>query len=85
MQDTSKIILHDGREVEHGTLVDIPIDLVMPNLWNPNELDDLSFNMLSDNIDSVGFICPIIVVPMDDGSYTVCDGFHRFEASRISG
>jgi ParB-like chromosome segregation protein Spo0J len=85
MQDTSKIILHDGREVDHGALVDIPIDRVVPNLWNPNELDDLSFNMLSDNIDSVGFISPIIVVPMKDGSYTVCDGFHRFEARRISG
>jgi hypothetical protein len=85
MQDTSKIILHDGREVDHGALVDIPIDRVIPNLWNPNELDDLSFNMLSDNIDSVGFISPIIVVPMKDGSYTVCDGFHRFEARRISG
>lgn len=85
MQETSKIILHDGREVEHGTLVDIPLDLVAPNLWNPNELDDLSFNMLSDNIDSVGFISPIIVVPMEDGTYTICDGFHRFEARRISG
>jgi hypothetical protein len=85
MQDTSKIVLHDGRKVDHGTLVDIPIDRVVPNLWNPNELDDLSFNMLSDNIDSVGFISPIIVVPMEDGSYTVCDGFHRFEARRISG
>ena len=85
MQETNKITLHDGRKVEHGALVDIPIDRVVPNLWNPNELDDLSFNMLSDNIDSVGFISPIIVVPMEDGSYTVCDGFHRFEARRISG
>jgi hypothetical protein len=85
MQKTGKILLHDGGEVEHGALVNLPVDLIVPNLWNPNELDDISFNMLSDNIDSVGFISPIIVVPMDDGSYTVCDGYHRLEALKIAG
>jgi ParB-like chromosome segregation protein Spo0J len=85
MQDTNKILLHDGREIEHGDLINIPIDQISPNLWNPNSMSDLEFNMLEENIESVGFVAPIVVVPLEDGTFQIADGYHRFEARRISG
>jgi ParB-like chromosome segregation protein Spo0J len=85
MQETSKILLHDGREIEHGDLISIPVDQISPNLWNPNSMSDLEFNMLEENIESVGFVAPIVVVPVEDGTFQIADGYHRFEARRISG
>ena len=86
MQETSKILLHDGREVEHGDSVSLPIDLLSPNMWNPNSMSDLEFNMLGENIESVGFVAPIVVVPSSDGkSYIITDGYHRMENMRVAG
>ena len=85
MQDTSKIILYDGREINHGDCVDLPMDRVEPNMFNPNEMDDLSFALLENNVETIGFVDPIVVVPMKDGKFQICDGEHRWEQRRISG
>lgn len=41
--------------------------------------------MLSENIDDVDFLSPILVVPLPDGTYRIIDGEHRFEAMQLSG
>ena len=85
MSNLDKIILHDGREVKHGEVVTLPVDVISPNLYNPNEMDDEEFAMLADNVERIGFIDPITVVPEKDNTYTIVDGYHRFEQQRVSG
>ena len=85
MQDTGKITLYDGREINHGDCVDLPMDMIVPNTYNPNEMDDASFSLLEDNVERIGFVDPIVVVPGEDGNFLIVDGAHRFEQRKISG
>lgn len=72
---------------KHGEMTVLPMDLIEPNPWNPNEMTAEEFNMLSENIDEVDFLDPILVVPIrkEDGSirYRIVDGEHRFEQQRL--
>ena len=85
MKQPSKITLLDGSEVKHGDCVDLPMDHIIPNMFNPNEMDDVSFALLEDNVSRVGFVDPIVVVPSEDGNFLIVDGEHRWEQRRISG
>lgn len=85
MKKVDSITLHDGSKVSHGETVTLPIDRIVENLWNPNELTDAEFAMLENNISAIGFIDPITVVPNGDGLYIVIDGFHRAEAQKVAG
>lgn len=60
----------------------IPIDKIVPNPWNPNAQDDLTFNMLQDEINEVGLIDPIEVVGLDDGMFMILGGEHRWRAAK---
>jgi len=59
----------------------LPIDKLIPNAWNPNKEDDLTFNLLKDEIAEVGFVDPIQVVALDDGTYLILGGEHRWRAA----
>lgn len=85
MQEPSKIILYDGREVTHGDTIKLPIDRIAPNLFNPNEMSEEAFANLEDNVDQIGFVDPIVVTPDSDGNFIIIDGQHRWEQQRISG
>jgi len=63
----------------------IPIDLIHPNAWNPQAQDEITFQRLVDEIRDVGFIDPLEVVPMDDGTYRIIGGEHRWQAAKIVG
>lgn len=63
----------------------INIDKIVPNEWNPNQMDDETFNRLAEEIEEVGFVDPIQVVPMENGTYTIVGGEHRWRALRILG
>lgn len=66
---------------------DISIHDLVPNEFNPNVMTDRTFNMLCDNINKVGFIDPIFVVPSKEvkGKYTIIGGEHRWEVGKILG
>jgi hypothetical protein len=64
---------------------DIPITEVIPNTYNPNTMSDEEVSMLRDNIIRVGYIDPILVVPLDDGMYRIIDGEHRWNAQQMEG
>lgn len=66
-------------------LQEIALDKLIPNEWNPNTQDDKTFNRLVEEISSVGFIEPIQVVPLDDGTFRILGGEHRFHAARVLG
>lgn len=61
-----------------------PDDLV-PSPWNANEQDELTFNRLVDEINEVGFIDPVTVVPLSDGKYRILGGEHRWRAAQVIG
>jgi hypothetical protein len=63
----------------------IPIDLIHPNNWNPQGQDELTFQRLCDEIRDVGFVDPLEVVPMDDGTYRIIGGEHRWQAGKVVG
>ena len=74
---------------EHGMrLQEIPVDDLRPNPWNPNEMDDETFNRLAEELNpetGTGFIDPIQVVPMDDGSFQIIGGEHRWRVAKVLG
>jgi hypothetical protein len=63
----------------------IPIDLIIPNSWNANVMDDLTFNRLQDEIAEVGFIDPLEVVPNDEGFFVIIGGEHRWRSAKNLG
>lgn len=63
----------------------IPIDLIIPNSWNPNAQNDVTFQLLQDEIAEVGLIDPIEVVPVDEGNYLILGGEHRWRAAKNLG
>jgi hypothetical protein len=63
----------------------VPIDRIIPNSWNVNTQDDLTFNLLQDEIAEVGLIDPLEVVPMEDDVYVILGGEHRWRAAKNLG
>lgn len=57
-------------------------NLMDNNAWNPNVMDQDDFNRLVAEIEEVGFIDPVQVVPMEGGQYRIIGGEHRVAAAR---
>lgn len=51
-----------------------------PNPWNPNEMDDETFEKEIESIRKFGMIDPLTVRKMDDGQWQILDGEHRWRA-----
>jgi ParB/RepB/Spo0J family partition protein len=62
----------------------IPIDLIQPNNWNPQDQNEQTFQRLVDEIRDVGFIDPLEVVPLADGHYRIIGGEHRWQAAKLA-
>lgn len=74
------------RTAEHGMrLEELDVESLRPNPWNPNEMNEDTFNRLGEELEDVGFIDPIQVVPMDDGTYQIIGGEHRWRAAKVFG
>jgi hypothetical protein len=57
---------------------DVPLDLIDPNVQNPNRMDDESFNRLVEEIEETGLIDPIQLAPKEGGRFEIIGGEHRF-------
>jgi hypothetical protein len=68
-----------------GSMVEIPIDKVVPNIWNPNVMDEKEFNLLVQNYQKLPGAVPITVVKKNDGTYMIIGGEHRWKAARLTG
>ena len=64
---------------------DVPIDLVLCNTWNPNEMDDPMFNRLVQEIEDIGFIDPIQIIPHKGDKFLLIGGENRWAAVRTLG
>ena len=65
--------------------VELPIESIVPNEWNPNTMSTDVFNALVENIKEIGMVEPIMVVPSqkEEGKYVVISGEHRWEACKV--
>jgi len=63
----------------------IRVDDIEPTAFNPNEMNSEEFEMLLNEITEVGFIAPLQVVPLVDGSYRIIGGAHRWQAAKTLG
>jgi len=59
----------------------VSIDRVKPNAWNPNIQTDFIFEHEIKSIKKHGFIAPIIVRELDNGTLEIVDGEHRYKAA----
>jgi len=66
-------------------VVEVPIEKIHPNDWNPNTMNTDVFNALVENIKEIGMVEPIMLVPDPDneGEYIVISGEHRWEAMKL--
>jgi ParB-like chromosome segregation protein Spo0J len=64
----------------------LPVDLLVPNSWNPQDQDEVTFQRLVDEVkpDSTGFIDVVQVVAMEDGTYRILGGEHRWMAAKAA-
>jgi len=64
---------------------DVPVDLITPSDSNPNDMDDEAFNRLVQELEDVGFIEPIQIVPSPGGKFKIIAGEHRWRGARTMG
>lgn len=68
-----------------NTILNISIDLIMPNRFQPRLVfDEKALNELADSIKEHGIIEPIIVRPLND-KYEIIAGERRYKAACIAG
>jgi hypothetical protein len=74
-----------GEERERHEQAYISVDRIVPNSWNANEEDERTFDHLVDDVAETGFIDSLTVVALDDGTYRIIGGEHRWMAAKASG
>ena len=70
---------------EASNVLELPLEQVEPNPWNPNTQDDATFNRLAQELGETGQIDPIQVVALDTGKYRILGGEHRYHAAKVLG
>lgn len=64
---------------------DVPIDLITASGWNPNEMDDKTFNRLVQEMEETGFIDPIQIIPAKGERFVILGGEHRWHGAKTLG
>ena len=78
--------LFTDNAVESKPNAELRLSQIVPNRDQPRKVfDDTALRELADSIAKHGLIQPILVRPMDDGSYRIVAGERRWRASRLAG
>jgi ParB family chromosome partitioning protein len=78
--------LFEDNTVETKPNAELRLSQIVPNRDQPRKVfDDTALRELADSIQKHGLIQPILVRPMDDGSYSIVAGERRWRASRLAG
>lgn len=64
------------------TRLEVDIELVFPNPWNPNIQTEKMFEEAKRSITNFGFVDPVFVREWKDGTYQIIDGEHRWKACK---
>lgn len=70
--------------VEKLTVVEIGVEKLTPNPWNPNRMSESMRGKLKVYLQREGFVEPLVVRPFGDG-YQILGGFHRWEIAKELG
>jgi ParB-like chromosome segregation protein Spo0J len=70
--------------VEKLTVVEIGVEKLTPNPWNPNRMSEAMRAKLKAYLQREGFVEPLVVRPLG-GSYQILGGFHRWEIANELG
>lgn len=65
--------------------VDLPIDSLREAPWNPNQMDGAMLERLRRSIQRFGFLVPLVVRRLPDGTYEVIGGAQRLKVAREMG
>lgn len=72
--------------VDAKQAVELRLSQIVPNRDQPRKVfDDAALRELADSISKHGLIQPLLVRPLDDGSYQIVAGERRWRASRLAG
>jgi ParB/RepB/Spo0J family partition protein len=67
-------------------VVEIPVDRLRPNPWNPNRVPPDLFEKLRAYIEREGFVEPLVVRPAAEaGHYEILGGYHRWQVAKELG
>ena len=64
-------------DVTKLTVIEIPVEELTRNPWNPNRMSDEMRAKLKAYIQKEGFVEPLVVRPLESG-YQILGGFHRW-------
>jgi hypothetical protein len=64
---------------------DIPVEDLRANIWNPNTMSAREQEQLQRSLESVGQVQPLLVRPLDDGSFEIVDGEWRWRMAQKLG
>lgn len=70
--------------VEKLTVVEIGVEKLTPNPWNPNRMSEAMRGKLKAYLQREGFVEPLVVRSLGEG-YQILGGFHRWEIARELG
>jgi ParB family transcriptional regulator, chromosome partitioning protein len=71
---------------QRATLIDVPVDAVIPNHRQPREVfDEDEIEGLATSISDLGLLQPIVVRPLDESRYELIAGERRLRASKLAG
>jgi len=70
--------------VEKLTVVEIGVEKLTPNPWNPNRMSEAMRAKLKVYLQREGFVEPLVVRPLGE-SYQILGGFHRWEIAKELG
>ena len=65
-------------------LIEIEVDKLQPNPWNPNRMSEEMYHKLKAYIRREGLVEPIVVRPKGD-SYQILGGYHRWKIAKELG
>lgn len=72
--------------VDAKQTTELRLSQIVPNRDQPRKVfDDEALHELTDSISKHGLIQPLLVRPMDDGTYQIVAGERRWRASRLAG
>jgi ParB/RepB/Spo0J family partition protein len=66
-------------------MIEVEVARAVRNPWNPNKMSTEMFEREKRSIQEHGFIDPITVRQMPDGTYQIIDGEHRWRAAQALG
>ncbi len=65
--------------------LDVVIDTLKPNRWNPNTESDFIYGKVKKSIEEFKFVDPITARELPQGIYEIIDGEHRWRAAKDLG